>query len=214
MAVNTDRIYLVLVPTIRPIVARAAKKRRELFEAAPPTPGQVLFLGDSITAWGKWDELFPELSTINRGINGDTTEDVLARLDEAVVSPAAVSLLIGTNDLHTYRRLKDPAGIAARVEEIITRIQKGSPGTPIFLNSVTPRTALFAARIHSLNDRYQEIAKRTGVTYVDLWPALSDGADGLRSEFTQDHLHLIEPGYRAWSDVLRPLLAPFGTPSK
>jgi hypothetical protein len=34
-----------------------------------------------------------------------------------------VSPLIGTTDLHTYRRLKDADGIVKRVEQIIDRIK-------------------------------------------------------------------------------------------
>ena len=211
MAINTDRIYLGLVPTIRPLVAAAARKRLRSFKAEEPTDGRVLFLGDSITHWGMWDELFPELATLNRGTNGDTTEDILARLDEALQNPVAVSLLIGTNDLHTYRRLKDPQGIVSRLEQIITRIQAQAPAAPIFVNSITPRTPLFAPRIRSLNAQYADVARRTGCTYVDLWPALADETGGLRKEFTSDNLHLIEPGYEAWRDVLRPLLQPFAS---
>jgi lysophospholipase L1-like esterase len=211
MAVNTDRIYLVLVPTIRPLVAAAGRKRRRSFAAEKVTDGSVLFLGDSITQGGKWDELFPELSTLNRGINGDTTEDVLKRLDEALHKPIAVSLLIGTNDLHTYRRLKNPEGIVARAEEIVERIRAAAPEAQILINSMTPRTPLFAPRIRTLNARFADIAQRTGSTFVDLWPALANENGALRKEFTSDNLHLSPAGYAAWRDVLRPLLKPYAT---
>ena len=117
--------------------------------------------------------------------------------------------LIGTNDLHTNRRLKEPQGIVSRLEQIIVRIRMKAPGVPIFINSITPRTPWFAPRIRSLNEQYADVARRTGCTYVDLWPALADDAGGLRTELTKDNLHLIEPGYQAWRDVLRPLLRPF-----
>ncbi len=211
MAVNTDRIYLVLVPTIRPLVAAAAKRRLRSFQAESPTDKRVLFLGDSITQGGQWDALFPELSTLNRGINGDTTEDVRARLDEAIQNPVAVSLLIGTNDLHTYRRLKNPDGIVARTEKIIQRIRATAPDAQIFINSITPRTLFFAPRIRALNVRLADVAQRTGSTYVDLWPALADEEGALRKEFTADNLHLLPAGYEAWRDVLRPHLEPFAT---
>ena len=211
MAMNTDRMYLVLVPTIRPFVAAAARKRLRSFKAEEKTDGRVLFLGDSITQGGQWDELFPELSTVNRGINGDTTEDVRGRLDEALQQPVAVSLLIGTNDLHTNRRLKDLDGIASRVEAIVARIRASAPHAQIFINSVTPRTPLFAPRIRALNERYAAVAQRTGSTYVDLWPALADDEGGLRKEFTADNLHLLPAGYAAWRDVLEPHLEPFAT---
>jgi hypothetical protein len=37
---------------------------------------------DSITQASTWEELLPELPTANRGIGGDTTTDLLARLHD------------------------------------------------------------------------------------------------------------------------------------
>ena len=63
----------------------------------------VVFLGDSITqGWGDGlGAAFPGMKVANRGISGDTTRGVLIRLEEDVLAldPAAVVLLIGTNDL-------------------------------------------------------------------------------------------------------------------
>ncbi|MCM3887372.1 GDSL-type esterase/lipase family protein [Frankia sp. R82] len=205
---NTDRIYSVLVPTIRPIVRATNRPRIAQFEAAPLAARRVVFLGDSITQGGFWDAWFPELLTLNRGVNGDTTTDVIHRLDSAIFKPAAVSLLIGTNDLHGKPRERILSGISDRTHEIINRIQDASPDTTILLNSVLPRTAHLAARIQELNAHYRTIAQKTGATYVDLWPALADGL-ALHKEYTQDNLHLVSAGYRAWTGVLRPHLAPF-----
>ena len=207
---NSDRIFMVLVPAIRPLVAAQARQRRRQFDAAPQATGRVVFLGDSITEQGLWDSWFPELPALNRGIGGDTTGDVLDRLDGAIHDPLAVSLLIGTNDLHGPRRLHDLDGIAARTREIVQRIQQKAPTSTILLNSVTPRTPYFEPRLKALNEKYRAIAADTGAVYVDLWPALAvDG--GLNKEFTRDNLHLLAPGYRAWTDVLRPYLAGFAT---
>ena len=65
--------------------------------------GAVVFLGDSITQG--WDVglqfAFPGVKIANRGISGDTSRGVLIRLQEDVLAlnPAAVVLLVGTNDL-------------------------------------------------------------------------------------------------------------------
>ncbi len=203
---NTDRLFLTFTPLLKKVIGPTARRRLARFRSVPVTPGRVVFLGDSITEGGTWEELFPELPTLNRGIGGDSTEDVLARLDEAINAPAAVNLLIGTNDLHLGPRLSDLDGIATRVGQIVSRIQQKAPAASIYLNSVMPRTTLLTSRIRSLNERYVAVAARTGVTYVDLWPALADGRGELRGEFTTDHLHLKDVGYVAWSQVLRPLL--------
>jgi len=198
----------MLVPVIRPVVVgRIGAARQRYFEAMPPPTGRVVFLGDSITQYVGWDDLFPELPTANRGIGGETTSDVLARLETAIQQPLAVSLLIGTNDLHGPRAGRDVSGIAERTDEIVRRIRERAPEASLLLNSVLPRTELFAERIRQLNDRNRETAERRGATYVDLWPAFADPSGHIRPELTKDNLHLSPAGYLVWAELLRPHLA-------
>lgn len=207
---NSDRIYSVVVPIFhRATKGRMGGGRRRYYEAVPVPPGRVLFLGDSISGGGLWEDLFPELATSNRGIGGDTTSDLLDRLDSAIVDPVAVSLLIGTNDLHGTRSGRDTAQIAERADAIVGRIRAQAPTADIFVHSVLPRTAFFADRIRALNERYREIAARHGATYVDLWPRFADASGAIRPELTRDNLHLSPAGYLAWTEVLRPHLAPY-----
>src|SRR6478752_2611588 len=66
--------------------------------------GAVALIGDSLTQSGDWAALLPGETVWNFGVAGDTTDDVLARLDDVIGSgPATVALLIGTNDL-AWRR--------------------------------------------------------------------------------------------------------------
>ncbi len=46
---------------------------------SPAAP--LIALGDSITAAGPWSEAFPGRSVLNAGISGNTTVDLLGRLD-------------------------------------------------------------------------------------------------------------------------------------
>ena len=71
------------------------------------TEETIVFLGDSITQGGDWAAWFPELNTVNLGVGGDTTDDVLLRLDAVVEArPDEVMLLIGTNDLGTRQSVE------------------------------------------------------------------------------------------------------------
>src|SRR5689334_23354873 len=116
---NSDRSYSFLVPMIRPLVkGRMGAGRRRYFDAVGMAKDRVLFLGDSITEGGMWPDLFPDLATSNRGIGGEATYDLLERLDSALNEPVAVSLMIGTNDLHGPRELRASAAIIGRTEEI------------------------------------------------------------------------------------------------
>lgn len=206
---NPDRRALIIVPLTARLTEAIARPRRAQFEAVPVPEGRFVFLGDSITQRGLWDQWLPELPGLNRGIDGDSTTAVLGRLDSAINRPVGVSLLVGTNDLHGAKELRNLSGIATRTEQIVRAIGSRAPEATVFLNSVMPRTPLFAPRIRRLNELYREVADRTGSTFIDLWPVLADAGGGLRSEFTRDHLHLLPEGYRAWSSVLRPQFARF-----
>ena len=84
---------------VRIFLVPAQKMRASQFDLLPRPQAHVVFLGDSITEHGNWNEWFPATPLVNRGISGDTTAGVLARLDTAIDNPLAVFLLIGTNDL-------------------------------------------------------------------------------------------------------------------
>ena len=117
--------------------------------------------------------------------------------------------MIGTNDLHGPRKERDTTKIADRTDEIIRRIRGLAPSAQVFVNSVLPRTGFFEEQIKDLNERNREAAARHGSTYVDLWPAFADAAGAIKPEYTRDNLHLTPAGYLAWTEVLRPHLAPF-----
>ncbi|WP_285320338.1 GDSL-type esterase/lipase family protein [Pseudarthrobacter sp. lyk4-40-TYG-27] len=182
-------------------VSRSITMRRSQFEELPLPPRRVLFLGDSITEGGQWDEWFPELQTLNRGIGGDDVQGVLTRLDTAIHDPVAISLLIGTNDLGGAKRKAED--IAASIQELVKEIRKRAPKAPFLINSVMPRRRKYRENITFLNLLLRNIAARENAVFVDLWPALADDNGALREEFTSDALHLNGLGYAAWAKVLR-----------
>ena len=70
------------------------------FRTLPNTKGEIIFLGNSITDYCEWSELFQNSKIKNRGISGDVTDGVLERLDEVTESkPSKIFLMIGINDL-------------------------------------------------------------------------------------------------------------------
>jgi lysophospholipase L1-like esterase len=180
--------------------------RTSQFAQFPAPIGRVVFFGDSITEGGLWEEWFPRAAPVNRGVGGNTIEDLLRRLDTAIDRPAAVFLLIGTNDLglgYSVERVADEMRV------LVARIRERAPDAPLFVQSVMPRQAKFADRIRQLNARYQDIAEDAGAEYIDLWPALAGPDGALRAEYTRDRLHLGGRGYAAWADVLRPCIELF-----
>ena len=74
--------------------------RREMFRLDKNASARVLMLGDSLTAQGEWNAMLGEPLVANRGIDGDTSAGVLARMsDDADFRGDAVVIWIGTNDV-------------------------------------------------------------------------------------------------------------------
>lgn len=187
-------------------------QRATLFEAQPLCPGDIVFLGDSITNGGEWSELFGNPAVKNRGISGDISQGVCDRLD-AVVSgrPAKIFLMIGVNDLS--RNIPEDT-IVANIGKIIDKVRCCSPETKFYLQSILPVNedmGLFAGHtarrgdIAPLNERLAALAADRGAQYIDLFSAFTDGeSDKLNPAVTNDGLHLLGGGYLLWRDIVEP----------
>uniref|UniRef100_A0A942T1A5 SGNH hydrolase-type esterase domain-containing protein n=1 Tax=Neobacillus citreus TaxID=2833578 RepID=A0A942T1A5_9BACI len=164
----------------------------------------VLFLGDSITAEGPWEQLVPDERTSNHGISGDTTDGVLDRLDRVVAEqPEVIVLLIGTNDFGNHRASVEH--VVRNVETALVTLRRELPGVRLLLVSILPRQAEFTAKIEEANRHLRQFVATCHAQYLDAWPALADG-DHLDERFTEDGLHLTEDGYRAYAAELLPAL--------
>lgn len=162
----------------------------------------VVFLGDSITRGGLWQEWFPGIRAINRGIEGDLSFATLARLKPIVDGkPGKIFLMIGTNDIHMGRGELE---IAADVVRILDAIQAASPDTKVYVQSVLPRSSEYRRRVESLNSALHDVVKGKAV-WVDLYSAFLDESDGsIIDIYSNDEIHLTGKGYLVWSRVLAP----------
>ena len=199
----------LLSPFVKRLIASSITMRRSQFEVLPQAAGRVVFLGDSITEFGIWNEWFPELSTLNRGIGGDTVGGVLTRLETALDTPTTVSLLIGTNDLSGFGNSHKVDDIASQMDMLLARIRDLAPQARLLVNSVMPRSKSLTSDVEQLNRRYKDLADKHGAIWVDIWSLLAAPDQTLRKDLTSDGIHLNGNGYRVWVDVLRPhLLSP------
>lgn len=62
-------------------------QRVSLFEMLPVSPGDIVFLGNSITDGCEWNELLGRTDVRNRGISGDTSMGVYIDLYTPMVDP-------------------------------------------------------------------------------------------------------------------------------
>ena len=162
----------------------------------------IAFLGDSITNHGEWEDWFPDRVTHNLGVSGDTTDDVIERLDEVVeLRPDAVALLIGTNDLGTRKSVEH---LVRNVEFLLVTLRKALPGARMLVQSVLPRGREFAAQVQDANRHLRQFAPAVNAQYLDLWPAFALDDGEIDPELSDDRLHLNAQGYEQWLSELRP----------
>lgn len=185
-------------------------QRMDLYNSIEPRKHDIVFLGNSITERGAWQELIPGKTVANRGIGGDNTFGVLARLDNVIaLRPARLFLLIGIND--TGRGL--PVNVIyANYTEIVGRLKKALPRTQIFVQSVLPLNEDILkydylkgkrARIIELNEKLRTLAASEGLVYVDLNDVFADATGALKAEYTTDGIHLTPDAYIPWVDFLK-----------
>jgi lysophospholipase L1-like esterase len=173
-----------------------------MVEVTNLTDNTVLFLGDSITAQGDWQAWFPEVDALNFGVPGNTTDDVMARVDSVVAAdPDEIILLIGTNDLGTRQTVEH---LVRNVQSVMVDLRRELPGVRMLLQSVMPRGREFADRIQDANIHLRQFSATVHAQYLDLWPAMALEDGELNPAFSDDRLHLNDAGYQAWLSELRP----------
>lgn len=187
------------------------QQRLEFFSKLPNHKNEIVFLGNSITEAGEWQELFPEhRNVINRGISGDVSFGVIARLDEILsAKPRKIFLLIGINDL---KRGLPAAMLLRNYERIFKQISVTSPGTQLIAQSILPVNEQLTGndykkitnlKIKDVNRGLQQLARQYGVTYLDLHPVFEDDNGMLRKEYTSDGIHLKMPAYILWAAYIK-----------
>lgn len=206
--------WLISCSASQPIVedyrTETYKKRTAYFSQNPLREEQIVFFGNSITQAGNWESYFPEQRPANRGISGDNTEGMLARIDEVVkAKPAKFFIMAGINDISLSR---SNTTIVRNYREIIRAVKKGSPQTRIYIQSLLPINNDFAQykrlagkerQVSDLNIRLRALAQSESTRFVHLFPYFTDSAGKLKKKFTDDGLHLTPEAYSLWVEIIR-----------
>lgn len=188
-------------------------QRASLFDTLGTNQNSIVMLGNSLTHGCEWHELLGNPNVVNRGINGDIAEGIDLRLDGILRGrPAKIFLLCGVNDVsHDL----SPDSIASAVEAIVGRIKRESPTTKVYLQSLLPINNSFGRykrifgkehTIRDINTLLEAYAAKNDITWINLYPAFADEKGNLRSDLTNDGLHLLGPGYIIWREILLPYI--------
>lgn len=200
-----------------------------------PNNVDMVFVGDSITHfWSeKADQPFGHLfegglsiwnqyfiagvgnsgrKPINLGYGGDTTENILWRLQHGEmqgIAPKVAVVLAGTNN--TGLRPSEPASeTALGVQAIIREIRLRSPSTKILLHGITPREAspTHARRIknNAINAILQTYTDNEFIFYLNLDDLFLNGNGTVNTALMPDNLHPNLAGYAAWAPAMEPTI--------
>lgn len=186
------------------------KLRLDFFTAMPNRKKEIVFVGNSLTEGGKWQELLQVNHVVNRGISGDVTYGILARLEEILTArPRKIFLLCGINDM---KRGIPNATILRNIERIIMRVKLESPRTVLYVQSLLPVNEemlptsykeLNNPKIKAFNNLLKQICREKKVTYIDLYPIFADSQGRMKRELSIDGLHLWQVSYILWGDYLK-----------
>jgi platelet-activating factor acetylhydrolase IB subunit beta/gamma len=195
---------------------------------ANPGPCDVLLVGDSITQqWGSpldagvlnasWQKHFASYRTINIGIGGDKSQNVLWRLDHGGVEglqPKVVIVMIGNNNMFFAPETGVEAA-AKGVQMWVTNIRGKFPGAEIIAAKILPCHAPgvdFYENIRKTNAAIDTL-KLEGdpkVHVLDLWSDFTNADGSIRKPlFGSDSIHLSLDGYAVYATRLKPLLDQF-----
>jgi lysophospholipase L1-like esterase len=185
-------------------------KRYRDADAALATPlheNRVVFLGDSITDYWKLADYFPGKPYINRGIDGQTTPQMLVRFRQDVIDlhPKVLVVLAGTNDIAGVtgppRSENIQANLAsmaelARVHHIRVVFASLLPAN----NYTQEAKENFALRprgkILAMNEWLRDYCAKNGLVYLDYFSAVIDQQGLLRRDLSDDGLHPNAAGYK------------------
>ena len=179
-------------------------------------PIDVLLVGDSITMqWGaSWTRHFPKLKTVNIGIGGDKTQNVLWRLDHGGVAglePRVVVVLVGNNNMFFTPETGIEAA-AKGIQMVVANVREKFPKATVIAVKIFPA--------HEPGNRFYEDIKKTNaaldalkidkdpqVRVLDLWADFTHADGGLKAGlFTPDNIHLSPEGYTVYAERLKRLM--------
>ncbi|MDF3821793.1 GDSL-type esterase/lipase family protein [Leptospira sp. 96542] len=175
---------------------------------------KIVFVGNSLVILffpNLLQKEFPGESIANRGIGGDMSETLLARLDEDVLSLAPEKLVIeiGGNDFIQGKCL---SLVQNNLKAIVQKVHSKNPNIEIYLLSVPPTRVRELNQIVPVYNLFlSQVARETkNVEYIETWDLFrKENEPSLKDEFLRengDPLHFNDKGYEVWGKRLRPYL--------
>ena len=160
----------------------------------------LVFLGDSITDNCDVSKYYSEYVSLNRGIGGDTTTGLLARMQESLydVNCKVVIMCIGCNN---YRNMFDD------YEQLLIGIKEHKPDAKVIIVSMPPLSLDYQGQSEAFIDctkRVKEYAIQYGFSFVDIYYPLYDSERKcVKDGMTIDGVHPSHESYLIISGLVK-----------
>ena len=147
-------------------------------------------------------EAQPDWQVLNRGVNGERTDQIAARFDRDVLAhrPEAVIIIAGVNDVYQGRSVEEAT---RHLRSMYDRAARA--GIPAVAGSIVPYNTATPdqnARMHAINAWIADQAGRdVNLTFVDTRAAVASPEDPDRLAGSPDELHPDVDGYRRLADA-------------
>lgn len=165
--------------------------------------------GDHTSQYAYWlVERRPFWRVLNRGVNGERSDEILQRFDRDVLErrPYVVVVIAGVNDVcqgksvdHTTRHLRRIYERAAEAQIVVVA------GSILPFDDATREQNAKMARVNAWIR--EQAAADPNITFVDTRKALAARDDPDRLVSTDDGQHPDIAGYRRMADAIEPVLA-------
>jgi len=177
--------------------------RIKVFQADTIAEGDIVMLGNSLTEQGgNWNVKLDRTNVKNRGIAGDNTDGVTARLNELICKkPSVVFILIGTNDLFISF---GPERISKNIHSIGDTLATKLPESRIIIQTIMPLGLGHdkKSKLLEINDLLKGMGNRE-YELLDTYQHMANESGDLPSEHTYDGVHLTPDGYAKWVAFLK-----------
>ena len=187
--------------------------------AAPAAAeNRVVFIGDSITDYWKLADYFPGKPYVNRGIDGQTTPQMLVRFRQDVIDlhPKVLVVLAGTNDVAGVTGCTRDEDIEANYASM-AELAKAHHIRVIFAsllpvhNYTQDAKESFALRpaerILALNRWLKDYCSKNGFVYLDYFSALVNDRGMMKRNLSDDGLHPNAVGYKVMAPLAEKAIA-------
>jgi lysophospholipase L1-like esterase len=145
----------------------------------------------------------PEWDVLNRGVNGERSDEIESRFDRDVVggSPAAVVIIAGVNDIYQGRTVEHVIG---RLRAMYARA--AAAGIPVVAGSILPYNTATPEQNGHIRHVNEWIRRLPGVMFVDTHAAVATAGNPDLLFGSPDGLHPAAAGYRRMADAIGPAL--------